>query len=60
MRPLDLIVCVKVVPKPEEVSVDPQSRTLDRSKARSELNPPDMNAIELALTLRERCVLLAL
>lgn len=54
MRPLRIVVCVKVVPKPEEVSVNPETRTLDRAKARSELNPPDMNAIELALTLRER------
>ncbi|MBI4608368.1 MAG: electron transfer flavoprotein subunit beta/FixA family protein [Candidatus Rokubacteria bacterium] len=54
MRPLDIIVCVKVVPKPEEVSVNPETRTIDRARARSELNPPDMNAIELALALRER------
>lgn len=54
MRPLDTVVCVKVVPKPEEVSVDPETRTLDRARARSELNPPDMNAIEMALALRER------
>ncbi|MBI4590019.1 MAG: electron transfer flavoprotein subunit beta/FixA family protein [Candidatus Rokubacteria bacterium] len=54
MKPLGIIVCVKVVPKPEEVSVNPETRTLDRAKARSELNPPDMNAIEMALALRER------
>lgn len=54
MKPLAIIVCVKVVPKPEEVSVNPETRTLDRARARSELNPPDMNAIELALALRER------
>lgn len=54
MKPLGIIVCVKVVPKPEEVSVNPETRTLDRARARSELNPPDMNAIEMALRLRER------
>lgn len=54
MKPLDIIVCVKLVPKPEEVTVNPETRTLDRAKARSELNPPDMNAIEMALALRER------
>lgn len=53
MSPLRIIVCVKVVPKPEEVSVNPETRTLERTRARSELNPPDMNAIEMALTLRE-------
>ncbi|OGL03398.1 MAG: hypothetical protein A3I03_07495 [Candidatus Rokubacteria bacterium RIFCSPLOWO2_02_FULL_68_19] len=54
MKPLDIIVCVKLVPKPEEVTVNAETRTLDRAKARSELNPPDMNAIEMALALRER------
>lgn len=54
MRPLDIVVCVKVVPKPEEVSVNAETRTIDRATARSELNPPDMNAVELALALRER------
>lgn len=54
MKPLDIVACVKVVPKPEEVSVNRETMTIDRAKARSELNPPDMNAIELALTLRER------
>lgn len=49
-----IVVCVKVVPKPEEVRVDPQTRLLDRAKARSEINPPDMNALELALTLKDK------
>ena len=52
-RGLHTIVCLKVVPKPEEVSIDPTSLTLDRSKARSEINPPDMNALEAALKLKE-------
>lgn len=54
MKPLSMVVCVKVVPKPEEVSVNPETRTLDRAKARSEINPADMNAVEMALGLRER------
>jgi electron transfer flavoprotein beta subunit len=54
MRPLNIVVCVKVVPKPEEVRVNPETRTLDRAVARSELNPPDMNAVEVGLELRER------
>ncbi len=49
-----LVVCVKVVPKPEEVRVDPQTRTLDRAGARSEINPPDMNAVEMALQIKDR------
>ncbi len=50
---LHIVVCMKVVPKPEEVRVDPNTRTLDRAKARSEINPPDMNALEAALHLRD-------
>jgi len=48
------IVCLKVVPKSEEVTIDEETKTLDRSKARSEINPPDMNAVEMALKLKER------
>ena len=54
MRELHLVVCVKVVPKPEEVQVDPVTRWLDRAHARSEINPPDMNAVEMALTLKDQ------
>jgi electron transfer flavoprotein beta subunit len=54
MPELHSVVCVKVVPKPEEVRVDPVTRLLDRTCARSEINPPDMNALEMALTLRDR------
>ena len=35
MKPLDIVVCVKLVPKPEEVTVNAETRTLDRAKARS-------------------------
>ena len=54
MPELHSVVCVKVVPKPEEVRVDPQTRLLDRLNARSEINPPDMNALEMALSLKDR------
>ncbi|MCD4738653.1 MAG: electron transfer flavoprotein subunit beta/FixA family protein [Anaerolineae bacterium] len=54
MSKLHIVVCVKIVPKPEEVSVDPETLRLDRAGARSEINPPDMNAMELALSLKER------
>lgn len=53
MRELRTVVCVKVVPKPEAVRVDPGTRLLDRSNARAEINPPDMNALETALALKE-------
>jgi electron transfer flavoprotein beta subunit len=51
---LHSVVCVKVVPKPEEIRVDPETHLLDRSHARSEINPPDMNALEMALSLKDR------
>jgi electron transfer flavoprotein beta subunit len=51
---LHSVVCVKVVPKPEEIRVDPETKMLDRTGARSEINPPDMNAMELALKLKDR------
>ncbi len=54
MRELRQIVCVKVVPKPEEIRVDPATHRLDRAGARSEINPPDMNALEMALGLKDR------
>ena len=53
MPDLHMVVCVKVVPKPEEVRVDPETRLLDRAHARSEINPPDMNAMEFALELNQ-------
>lgn len=53
-RSLHTIVCLKVVPKPEEVRIDPEKLTLDRASARSEINPSDMNALETALSLKDR------
>lgn len=54
MAELKIIVCVKVVPKPEEIRVDKQTRRLERAQARSEINPPDMNALEMALVLKDK------
>jgi electron transfer flavoprotein beta subunit len=50
---LHCVVCVKVVPKPEEIRVDPETMLLERAGARSEINPPDMNALEMALGLKD-------
>lgn len=54
MRELHMVVCVKVVPKSEEIRVDPEIRLLVREDVRSEINPPDMNALEMALDLKDR------
>jgi electron transfer flavoprotein beta subunit len=51
---LRIVVCMKVVPKPEEIRVDYDTRLLDRNQVRSEINPPDMNALEMALGLKDR------
>jgi electron transfer flavoprotein beta subunit len=54
MPDLHSIVCVKVVPKPEEIRVNPETMMLERDDVRSEINPPDMNALEMALRTKDR------
>jgi electron transfer flavoprotein beta subunit len=54
MHDFHIVVCVKVVPKPEEIQVDPETRALIRTDVRSEINPPDMNALEMALVLKDK------
>jgi electron transfer flavoprotein beta subunit len=49
-----IVVCMKVTPKPEEIQVDPETMLIQREQARSEINPPDMNAIELSLQLKDQ------
>lgn len=51
---MKIVVCMKAVPKPEEVRVNEADMTLDRSRARNEINKSDKNAIEMALSCRER------
>jgi len=53
MVDLHIVVCLKVVPKSEEIRVDPITLRLEREGARSEINPPDMNALEMALGLKD-------
>ncbi len=54
MSELHTVVCMKVVPMPEEVRVNEETMTLDRANARSVFNPPDMHALEMALQIKER------
>ena len=51
---LKIVVCIKQVPKAQELQVDPVTKTLKRVGVPSEINPPDQNAIEVALTLRAK------
>jgi len=53
--PKNIVVCVKQVPKPEELSkirLDPGSKTLQRAGVPVVLNPVDRNALEEALKLK--------
>lgn len=50
----NIIVCLKVVPKSENVIFDPSTKRLDRSKAENQINEADKTAIEVALRVRER------
>jgi electron transfer flavoprotein beta subunit len=49
----EIVVCVKQVPDAEEVSIDPDTGTLNRSDAPAVLNSPDYNAVEAALDLAD-------
>lgn len=53
MNGLNIVVCVKVVPKPSEVKLDPETKALDRRDADSIINPPDKNAVEAAVALKQ-------
>jgi len=53
MEGLNIVVLVKIVPKPDEVKMNPETNTLDRRDAESIINPPDKNAIEIAISLKE-------
>lgn len=51
---MKIFVCVKQVPGVSEVKIDPKTNTLVREGILSVVNPNDRNAIELALTLKEK------
>ncbi|HII40182.1 MAG TPA: hypothetical protein HA326_03080, partial [Thermoplasmata archaeon] len=38
-----MVVCIKQVPKAQELQVDPVTKTLKRVGVPSEINPPDQN-----------------
>ena len=53
-RAMRIVVCIKQVPKAQELQVDPVTQTLKRVGVPSEINPPDANALEMALLLKDR------
>lgn len=50
----NIIVCMKIVPKSEDVTFDPIKKTLNRAGAESQINDADKNAIEYALRIKEK------
>ena len=54
MKPLQIVVLVKQVPDTTEVKLDPKTGNLIREGIKSIVNPDDRNAIEAAVTLKER------
>lgn len=48
------MVCIKQVPKAQELSIDPVTKTLRRAGVPSEINPPDLNALEMALQVKDQ------
>jgi electron transfer flavoprotein beta subunit len=52
-RPLHVAVCMKMTPDATDLTIDPVKKTLDRSKVKNIINPPDENAFELALRFKD-------
>lgn len=46
-----IVVPIKQVPDADDIRIDPDTGTLNRSDAEAVLNPPDLNALEAALGL---------
>src|SRR5438445_5366011 len=52
--PLRILVCIKQVPTAQELPDDPKTHKLERVGVPSEINPPDANALEFALRIKDR------
>lgn len=48
-----VVVGIKQVPDADDISIDPDTGTLNRSEAAAVLNPPDRNALEAALAIKD-------
>ena len=51
---MKILVCVKQVPDTNEVKIDPVKGTLIREGVPSILNPDDANALEAALSVKDK------
>jgi len=51
---LRIAVMIKQVPDSQDITIDPVTKTLNRAEARNVVNPPDKNATEAAIRLKEK------
>jgi len=51
---LNQVVCMKVTPKIEQLRFDEEKKTMIRDGVENEINEADKNALEMALTLKDR------
>ncbi len=51
---LSIIACIKQVPDTQKALFDPKTGTIDRSGAGNIMNPDDLHAVEMALSIRDR------
>lgn len=51
---LHIVACLKQVPHAQDLKIDPERGTLIRTGARVIINPPDENACEVALQLKDK------
>ncbi|MDO5714070.1 MAG: electron transfer flavoprotein subunit beta/FixA family protein [Tissierellia bacterium] len=51
---MEILVCIKEVPVTSTVTIDPESGKLNRDKAKSQINPPDMHALQAALDIKKK------
>ncbi len=51
---LKIAVMIKQVPDSQDITIDPITKTLNRGMARNIVNPPDVNAVEAALLLKDK------
>lgn len=51
---MKIVVCIKQVPDTMDVKIDPVTKNLDRSNIKGVINPFDKNAIEEAVSIKEK------
>lgn len=51
---MHIVVCLKPVPNAQDIKINPETKTLDRKGAQNVINPPDLNALELALQIKDK------